>query len=133
MVRSSKLLPVKVGSQIKSESKKTEAALSLYRALKACQSPLALIDALNKTFPKPVYDVFLAIFALHSESEDQIQYPTEAEEREAFFKQWISRGDTICQDQDLDTDSLFIHTPSYNRQLTGRCRIGVGRSSDVLL
>lgn len=130
MVRSSKFLPVIDGSQIQLGSRRVEAAISLYKALKVYPSPEQLIVIYGQTVPKPVFDIILAMIFLDPDTyshKSPGRRPTDLETREAYILQEMERGDSLCR------DGSFIRIPSSDRWLTDPTRIEENRSSNILL
>lgn len=125
MVRSSTPLPVTGSSQVFVESKKIEAAMCFYRAMKVYPEPENLMGIYQKTVPKPVLDALHEIIALSTTvATEQIPYSTtigeeayfsKVGEEEACFMQEFSRGQDLCQDQ--DQDGTFVQTPPNDRML----------------
>lgn len=117
MVRSPSFLSVTDSSQIQLESKREEAAACFYRALKIfpeVEDQIGdLSDLTGTTIPRPVVDIFLKMMARDPERNNQNQFPTDIEEKEAFFFQETARGEALSKDQDLD--GSFIHTASRDR------------------
>lgn len=92
MVRSSRLLLAIDGSQIRQESKRTEAAICLHRALRVYRSMKnpGLIITRGEPIPAPVGEILVKMNALDIE--------TQFEEKDAIFKEQILRGEALCQD-----------------------------------
>ena len=105
------------GSQIQLESKREEAAACFYRALKVfpeVEDQISdLSDLTRTTIPKPVVDIALKMMARDPERNSRNQFPTDIEEKEAYFFQEVLRGEALSKDKHLD--GSFIHTACRDR------------------
>lgn len=125
MVRSSIPLSVTGNSQMLIESKKIEAAMCFYRAMRVYPEPENLMGIYQKTVPKPVLDALQEIIAIstavateripYSTSIGEEAYFSKVREEEACFMQEFSRGQDLCQDE--DQDGTFVQTPPNDRIL----------------
>lgn len=99
--------------QIQLDSKRIEAAICFYRALKAFPALKDRSCLDGKHIPPPIMDIVLKMVALNQERNNLVRFPTEIKDKEAFFFQEIARGEALYLEP--NQDGSFIHTALRDR------------------